>query len=722
MENILFSKNFFHHCNYLVLFLLLNIIKFTLSFENTQFETRFLLNYDSEIRLIIQGYGNQSLINKEFNIEPYEVIVNGASKGNSCKKICKLENILNNVTLKFNQSINSCANMFKDLINIKEIDLSKFDFSKVINMSSMFYNCSNLGNIIFGNISISSVVNIKSLPQNRKKLESLDLSGFDTSLVIDMSSMFYHCYKIGSIIFSKLFNTSNVGSMKYMFSNCRNLYSLDLSSFDTSKVNEMSYMFSNCSNLRFLNLSNFSSKNLKDIKEMFEGCTSLLYLDLSSFAINKSINGDLRNITSKICIQDNYTKNFLLGQKRVSICSDTCYNESNIKIDPNNSLCIYSCEEIKKNYEYFNTCYSQCPEDTYVKANENNECFDRTPKGYYLDKNESKFKECYNNCTDCSECNNEIISIKDNISNDETYLEIDTQNITLDIINITMDETQKEIIRQNLSSLLNMLINEVNFTELNEGHDVRINNDGDQRLIYTITTTSNQNKNYKNKNLTTINLGECEVKLKEKYNISLNDSLYIFKIDVYLDNMKIPKIEYEVFFPINDNIFTKLNLSICKNININISIPVDLPLNQIDEYNASSGLYNDLCYTLTTEKGTDKILKDRQNDFIKNNMTVCEENCEFIYYDTELNKTTCSCSVKEEIPLLSEIKINTKIFFSNFMNTNNFANFKLIKCNHLLFNMKDIFNNSANYLMLRIITLSIITIFIFALHDYLHIN
>ena len=226
--------------------------------------------------------------------------------------------------------------------------------------------------------------------------------------------------------------------MKYMFSDCRNLYSLDLSSFDTSKVNEMSYMFSNCSNLRFLNLSNFSSKNLKDIKEMFEGCTSLLYLDLSSFAINKTVNNILKDVTPKICVEDNNTKNYLIGPKRVSICSDTCYNESNIKIDPNNSLCIYSCEEIKKNYDYFNTCYSQCPEDTYVKANENNECFDRTPKGYYLDKNESKFKECYNNCTDCSECNNEIISIKDNISNDETYLEIDTQNITLDIINITL--------------------------------------------------------------------------------------------------------------------------------------------------------------------------------------------------------------------------------------------------------------------------------------------
>ena len=169
-----------------------------------------MLNYDSEIRLIVQGNGSQSLINKEFNIEPYEVIVNGIYQGHSCQKICELEKTLNNVSLKFNQSINSCANMFKDLINIKEIDLSKFDFSKVINMSSMFYNCSNLGNIIFGNISTSSVVNIKSLFYNCENLTSGDLSGFDTSLVIDMSSMFYHCYQIVSIIFFESFNTSNI--------------------------------------------------------------------------------------------------------------------------------------------------------------------------------------------------------------------------------------------------------------------------------------------------------------------------------------------------------------------------------------------------------------------------------------------------------------------------------------------------------------------------------
>ena len=41
---------------------------------------------------------------------------------------------------------------------------------------------------------------------------------------------------------------------------------------------------------------------------------------------------------------------------------------------------------------------------------------------------------------------------------------------------------------------------------------------------FTFTTTNNQ-KNNKNSNVSTINLGECENKLKERYNIFI-DSLY----------------------------------------------------------------------------------------------------------------------------------------------------------------------------------------------------
>ena len=62
-------------------------------------------NYDSEIRLIIQGYGNQKLLNDKFDIEPSEVFVNGI-QNNSCTKTCYLTEDQNNITLKFTDSLN----------------------------------------------------------------------------------------------------------------------------------------------------------------------------------------------------------------------------------------------------------------------------------------------------------------------------------------------------------------------------------------------------------------------------------------------------------------------------------------------------------------------------------------------------------------------------------------------------------------------------------------
>ena len=62
-----------------------------------------------------------------------------------------------------------------------------------------------------------------------------------------------------------------------------------------------------------------------------------------------------------------------------------------------------------------------------------------------------------------------------------------------------------------------------------------------------------------------MNLGQCENILKDKYNISNNNSLYILQIISEEIGMKIPKIEYEIYYPINnDNLFEKLHLSFCK--------------------------------------------------------------------------------------------------------------------------------------------------------------
>ena len=97
----------------------------------------------SEINLFISGTGNQKIINQAFNPSPSEVLVNDVSI--ALCNICNLPNSSpNKITLKFNSDINSCENMFMDLNNIIEIDLSNFDASKSISMSNMFNGCTSL--------------------------------------------------------------------------------------------------------------------------------------------------------------------------------------------------------------------------------------------------------------------------------------------------------------------------------------------------------------------------------------------------------------------------------------------------------------------------------------------------------------------------------------------------------------------------------------------------
>ena len=62
------------------------------------------------------------------------------------------------------------------------------------------------------------------------------------------------------------------------------------------------------------------------------------------------------------------------------------------------------------------------------------------------------------------------------------------------------------------------------------------------------------NKNKYN-NISIINLGQCENLLIEEYNISNTSNLYILKIDTFLEGIKIPKVEYEVYYSESKNKF-----------------------------------------------------------------------------------------------------------------------------------------------------------------------
>ena len=208
--------------------------------------------------------------------------------------------------------------------------------------------------------------------------------------------------------------------------------------------------------------------------------------------------------------------------------------------------------------------------------------------------------------------------------------------------------------------------------------------------------------------------------IKRKHNISKENNLYILKIDTILDN--IPKIEYEVYYPFSTNNLTKLDLSICKDIKIDISIPVKISPNEINKYNMSSDIYNDICFTLTSENGTDKPLKEWQNEFIKNNLSLCEENCDFGEYNNDTKKAVCSCFTKVKLPLISEIKVDKEKLFSNFKDIRNIANFKMLKCYNLLLDKSNIFKNAANYMLVILFIISLISLIVFICYNYIKIK
>lgn len=95
---------------------------------------------------------------------------------------------------------------------------------------------------------------------NNKQLKSLDLSYFNTESLESMTSAFSGCENLGSIIIPNTFNTEKVENMKGLFKDCKKLTSLNLAGFRTEKVVDMSQMFQDCSKLTYIDISNFETK------------------------------------------------------------------------------------------------------------------------------------------------------------------------------------------------------------------------------------------------------------------------------------------------------------------------------------------------------------------------------------------------------------------------------------------------------------------------------
>ena len=713
-------------------------------------------SYSSIITLKIKGIGYENILNSSFEPYPDQIKLNEKIIDNPEKQEILLEKQENIIKLKWNENIKSCKNMFSGLSNLIDINFTNFDTSEVTEMEEMFRDCSSLTSLDLSSFNTKLVMNMSLMFSNCSLLLSLDLSNFETSSVIDlfgifkdcnylkflnieslntsssnnMMYLFYNCYSLTSInlynfdtslvtyMFEMFyncnqleylnvssFNTSLVSHMHYMFYNCTSLKSLDISNFntssvihiysiflncssltsinlsnlDTSKVEKMHNMFSGCNSLTSLNLSNFDTANVQTMGYMFNNCKSLISLDLSNFNTEKVTDMtkmfygcesleflNIKNFLSSNC--DKFKEIVKGTPENLIYCIDNDNSEKilealNNKVCSNNNCSfnwavdIIESEFYKQRYSYKNNCIEMCPEGTY------------TDKDIYI----------------CKYCHAK------NFFNDLCHLDFDNinerENIIKTIVNEITDKTLDDLISNMLEEQQDILIKKNN-------------------TLYQITTLSNQIKiSQDNNNISSINFGNCEKILKTKYNIGKDEELILFKIEYYLSGFNIPIIEYQIFSS-EDKI--NLNLNYCKNISVEYYVPVSIDETELFKYNSSSDYYNDRCYAFSTKNGTDISIYDRKNEFNKNNLSLCENNCVFKEYNFTLKKVKCECKVKEQLSKFSDIIVLEKELLYNFINLEKITNFWVIKCINLIFSKEGFDNNIGNYILLVIISILIL--------------
>ena len=228
-------------------------------------------------------------------------------------------------------------------------------------------------------------------------------------------------------------------------------------------------------------------------------------------------------------------------------------------------------------------------------------------------------------------------------------------------------------------------------------------------VAFQLTSLDEQKKN---NNMSIIDLGECENKLKEEYNISKEESLIIFKIDIQNKNKSLTYVQYEVY---NPNNLEELDLKVCQNLPINISVPANLSSETITLYenlkksgynlfNSKDKFYNDICTAYTSINNTDILLIDRQKDIYEKfgNLEICQENCELQSYHSESTMVSCSCDIqsnKTNLDLYIQQKFSIKSISGLFLNYLKSSNFRVLKCYQVAIDLNTIFKNRGRIIM-----------------------
>ena len=747
-KNVIFMDRTFAHCSSLTSLDVSNFITSKNTWTAYMFEGCSLItsldlsNFDTSSVVNFQGMFllcsslielNLSNFNTEKALYMFRMFEN-------CNNLTYL-----NIDNFYTSSVTRMDKMFLNCSKLTSINLPNFDTSNVKLMNQMFNGCNSLISLNLSIFDTSNVVNMSNMFNGCTDLISLNLNNFNTSNVENMERMFYECTSLESLDIGNII-TSKVKSIAEMFTRCTSLKSIDIKNFDTANTTNFSNVFKDCILLNSLDLSNFDFSQVNDIEYMFFNCPNLKYINIKNLIINQDTKYepviDNSLVNPIICIDDELSLNKIISlyqcqylldsNNSIEYQNQTTYDDniiiSGCLLSKNSTKCYQICSYYfyydENFHKYFCTEKFECPEPYDKLIDGKNECVKsciNTKENKYEFENKLKkkcliqcpehyrlIKEIPNHCVpECSE-NNPFLSIeKFECTSTCSMMQRQNKLCITDYINQEKNNDDNNIYDLVINQIKNDLLNNFDESLVNGNiiHEKGIN----------ISLTKTKNENERNDQ---INLGDCEERLKQNYNITENESLYMLRLDVEQIGLRVPSVQYEIFYPLNNSKnLVKLDLSICSDLKMERIITINIT-NNIDKYNKSSPYYNDICYISDSDNDVDISLFDRKEEYINNNMGICEDGCDFTLYNYETKKAVCSCEIKNEIPLMINIQIDKKSLLKSFVDINNIANIQLLKCYKIVFKKGNILKNIGCFIYAFLIILNLICSLYFITKDF----
>ena len=256
-----------------------------------------------------------------------------------------------------------------------------------------------------------------------------------------------------------------------------------------------------------------------------------------------------------------------------------------------------------------------------------------------------------------------------------------------------------------------------------------------QNAIFEFSTVEFQ-KYYDNLNFSSIDLGQCENVLREKYSIPNEYPLLVIKLDIKENETKSTYVQYEVYDSFK---LRKLDFHYCKDLNLKIIINVPAQLDSTSIYlyenlkkwgynlfDSGDPFYHDVCTLFTNEFGTDIIIEDRRKDYYLpyNTLQLCQEGCDFNSYDKLVQKAECYCNGQTNAIITDIIKLHLDkdIITDSFSDTIKNSNFRVLKCYKKAIDLTTILTNYGRIILTLIFVLFLVFMIIYYVKEKKKIN